>query len=70
MIYQYIHLPNRTIEFQMKDVGGLGYNRRTVVRLKLLPYISWIEEIDLKNVDKADWKEVDIDVNGIGLKGG
>lgn len=70
VIYKNLHLSNRTIEFQMQDVGALGYNRRTVDRIKIFPFIDWIEEVDIKNIGNADWERVDVDVNEIGLKGG
>ncbi|WP_224994341.1 hypothetical protein [Cesiribacter sp. SM1] len=70
VVYQNLHLPNRTVEFQMQDIGARGYNRRTVDRIKLFPFIDWIRDIDDANIDTGTWKKVDIDINEIGLKGG
>jgi hypothetical protein len=73
IIYTNNHLSNRTIEFQLQGKGSLGYNRRTVDRFKLFPFVSWttkLTEENLKNVDSLTWDKVDIHVNEQGLKGG
>jgi hypothetical protein len=44
VIYQHVELPNRTIEFQLQDIGSLGYNSRQVESLKLLPFMEWTNE--------------------------
>jgi hypothetical protein len=64
---------NRTIEFQMQDKGALGYNRRTVDRIKLFPFISWIKILtpeDVENIDSLTWDKVDIGTNELKLRGG
>ncbi|PJJ60015.1 hypothetical protein CLV45_1440 [Hymenobacter chitinivorans DSM 11115] len=58
---------NTVIEFQMKDVGAFGYQKRTVEKLKLLPGISWMKETDPEKVDTLLWQPVNIDVNELGL---
>ena len=73
VIYKNNHLPNRTIEFQLQDKGALGFNRRTVDRLKLVPFVSWttkLTEENLKNIDSLRWDKVDIELNEQGFKGG
>ena len=73
IIYTNNHLSNRTIEFQLQDKGALGFNRRTVDRLKLFPFISWTKKLteeNLKNIDSLTWEKVDIDLNEQGFKGG
>jgi hypothetical protein len=73
IIYTNNHLSNRTIEFQLQDKGSLGYNRRTVDRLKLFPFVSWtmkLTEENLKDIDSLTWDKVDIHLNEQGLKGG
>ena len=64
---------NRTIEFQLQDKGALGFNRRTIDRTKIIPFLSLINEIkesDLIEFDKLKWNEVNIDINGQNFKGG
>ena len=63
ILYQNLHLVNRTIEFQMQDFGALGTNRRTVDRIKIFPYFDWTKEINADNIDTLTWKKVDIDKN-------
>ena len=73
IIYTNNHLSNRTIEFQLQDKGALGFNRRTVDRLNLFPFISWTKKLteeNLKNMDSLTWEKVDIDLNEQGFKGG
>lgn len=68
--YQNLHLPNRTIEFQMQDKGARGYNRRHVDRIKILPFVEWTKEVKYDEIDTFSWKKVSIHVNELGLKGG
>lgn len=73
VIYTNNHLYNRTIEFQLQDKGALGYNRRTIDRIKLFPFVSWTKKLtdeNLKNIDSLTWKKVNINLNEQGLKGG
>lgn len=73
IVYKNNHLSNRTIEFQLQDKGAFGYNRRTVDRLRLVPFVSWTRRLtqeDLKSIDSLTWDKVDIDLNEQGLKGG
>jgi len=73
IIYRNNHLYNRTIEFQLQDKGALGFNRRTVNRLKLFPFVSLTKELteeDLKNIDSLTWDKVDINLNEQEFKGG
>lgn len=70
IIYQNLHLGNRTIEFQMRDIGALGYKKRPIDRIKIIPFIDWINEISIEKIDTLTWKKVDIDINSFELKGG
>jgi hypothetical protein len=54
IIYKNNHLANRTIEFQLQGKGALGYNRRTVDRLKLFPFVSWTKELTEENLKIID----------------
>ena len=70
IIYQNRNSAGRTIEFQMQDIGALGYYKRTVDKIKLLPFVYWIKKIDEAKIDTLKWREVDIYINELGLKGG
>ena len=54
----------------MQDIGARGYNKRTVKQTTLLPFVLWIEPIDVDEIDTSLWKSVFIDVNELNLKGG
>lgn len=76
IVYQHRHSLNRTIEFQMLDVGALGYARRVVDQRRLLPGVRWIlkdfgrgtNDVIKSELDSTEWKEVNIDTNELGLK--
>jgi hypothetical protein len=76
IVYQHRHSANRTIEFQMLDVGALGYARRVVDQRQLLPGVRWIlkdfgrgtNDVVKSELDSVEWKEVNIDTNELGLK--
>lgn len=68
--YQNLQLVNRTIEFQLQDIGARGYHRRFVDRIKILPFLEWTKEVEIDSVDASSWLKVDIYVNEMGLKGG
>ncbi|WP_148103440.1 hypothetical protein [Hymenobacter rigui] len=66
--YQNIHSSNRVIEYQMMNPGPGSYRQRHVDKIRILPGISWIKEVDNKNIDSENWKKVDIEVNELELK--
>ena len=61
---------NHKVEYQMKDIGSLGYAKRTteVIYLTKYFYFVWAEKYDERNFLGHKWKSVDIDINEIGLK--
>jgi len=63
IMYQNLHLANRTIEYQMQDFGVFGSKSRIVDRMKFLPYFYWTKEININNIDTLTWEKVDIAVN-------
>lgn len=70
ILYQNTNDSSRTIEFQMKDMGALGYRRRTVMVDYYTPLFIIASPIP-PNVDSNnEWTKVHIDVNEVGLKGG
>jgi hypothetical protein len=68
ILYQHGHLNFKTVEFQMQDLGALGYNKRTVEVFYLTPcfMISWDAPCDIDK--RIEWVKVDKDVNELGLK--
>lgn len=63
ILYQNGHLRFKTIEFQMQDLGALGYNKRTVEVLYLTPLFIISNEVP-SDIDKhVEWIKVDKDVN-------
>ena len=68
ILYQNGHLSFKTVEFQIQDVGALGYNKRTVDVFYLTPLFMITSEVP-KDIDKrVEWVKVDKDVNELGLK--
>jgi hypothetical protein len=75
IMYQNRQSANRTIEFQLQNPGPGSYNRRIIDKFKLMPGISWVKvlgkyplDISKSTIDASDWKQVDIEVNELGLK--
>ena len=68
ILYQNGHLSFKTVEFQMQNIGGLGYNRRTVEVIYLTPLFILTSEVP-NDIDKrVEWIKVEKDVNELGLK--
>jgi hypothetical protein len=68
ILYQNGHLSFKTVEFQMQDVGALGYNKRTVEVFYLTRFFMIISEVP-NDIDKrVEWVKVDKEVNELGLK--
>jgi len=66
--YQNRHLSFNRVEFQMQDIGTLGYHRRTVQVLYLTPLFMITSSVP-QDIDKdSDWIKVDKEVNELGLK--
>lgn len=67
---EYINIAddNKSIEFQMRDLGGLGFKRRIIEKRKILPQINWVKEIDTTKINKTDWKKVEIHLNEMNMK--
>lgn len=68
ILYQNGHLSFKTVEFQMQDVGALGYNNRTVEVFYLTPLFMIISEVP-NDIDKrVEWVKVDKEINELELK--
>ncbi|TDW47319.1 hypothetical protein EV144_105340 [Flavobacterium sp. 270] len=67
---EYINIKNnnQTIDFQMRDLGALGFKRRFIKKTKLIPGIDWSEEIDTNKVNREKWKKTNFSVNELHLK--
>ncbi len=68
ILYQNGHLSFKTVEFQIQDVGALGFNKRTVEVFYLTPFFMTTSEVP-NDIDKrVEWVKVDKHVNELGLK--
>lgn len=67
ILYQNGHLSFKKVEFQMQDIGALGYNKRTVEVIYLTPLFMLTSEVP-KDIDKrVEWIKVEKDVNELKL---
>ena len=67
ILYVHKNNPELSIEFQMKDIGALGYKRRIIKRNKKL-YFKQEIVIDTTKIDMSKWRKVNIDKNKLNLK--
>lgn len=68
ILYQNREVSLKKIEFQMQNIGAMGYNRRTVEVVYLTPLFMITSEAP-KDFDKsAEWKKVDKNVNELQLR--
>jgi len=68
ILYQNGHLSFKSVEFQMQDVGALGYNKRTVEVFYLTPFFMTTSEVPNDIDQRVEWIKVDKEVNELGLK--
>jgi hypothetical protein len=68
ILYQNGHLSFKTIEFQMQDLGPLGYKKRTVEVLYVTPLFILTREIPKDIERRVEWIKVDKEINELGLK--
>lgn len=61
---------NHKVEFQMKDIGALGYAKRNAEVYYLTEYFYFVlsENYDERNFIGTDWNRIDENINEIGLK--
>ncbi len=67
ILFVNIENPRQRIEFQMEDVGSLGYNKR-IVKVNLGFSFNPTSIIDTSKIDKSKWKKVSVSVNELNLK--
>ncbi len=68
ILYQNGHLSFKTVEFQMQDVGALGYNKRTIEVFYLTPLFMITSEVPTDIENRVEWVKADKDINEIGIK--
>ena len=68
ILYQNGHLTFNKVEFQMQDVGALGYNKRTVEVIYLTDLFMIVEPVDKDIYKRVEWVKVDKVVNELRLK--
>lgn len=68
ILYQNGHLSFRTVEFQMQDIGALGYNKRTVEVFYLTNLFMIVSDPPQDIGKKTEWIKVDKDINASRLK--
>lgn len=68
ILYKNKNFNFKKIEFQMQDIGSLGYNKRKVEVFYLTPLFMITNEISNNLDENSEWEKVNIDVNELGLK--
>lgn len=68
ILYQNGHLSFKTVEFQMQNIGNLGYNKRTVEVIYLTPLFIITREAPIDIDKRVEWIKIDREVNEMGLK--
>ena len=68
VLYQNGHLTFKKVEYQMQDVGSLGYNKRTVEVIYLTDLFMIVSHVEKDIDDRVEWVKVDKEVNELGLK--
>ncbi|UII21702.1 hypothetical protein [Fulvivirga ligni] len=69
IIYQNGQLQFKKVEFQMQNVGALGYNRRNVEVIYLTSLFMLVDTLNIKtDYDNSEWVKVNRDVNELGIK--
>lgn len=67
ILYQNAQLSFKTVEFQMQDIGALGYNKRTVEVIYLTPLFTISSKVSDSIGRRVEWIKIDKDVNELGL---
>lgn len=68
ILYQNKHYKNKTIEFQLQDIGTQGYNKREIEAFYLTKHFMIVAAVP-KDIDKkVEWIKVNKDMNEQNLK--
>lgn len=68
ILYENTYNSFKTIEFQMEDIGALGYNERYVEVTYFTPWFMITKEIDPEEDPGPGWIKVDKEVNELEIK--
>lgn len=68
VLYQNGHLTFKTVEFQMQNLGALGYNKRTVEVFYLTSLFMITSEVPEDIDQRIEWVKVDKETNELELK--
>ena len=68
VLYQNGHLDFKKVEFQMQDIGALGYNKRTVEVTYFTDLFVIIGPVEKEIDNRVEWIKVDKEVNELELK--
>ncbi len=58
----------KKVEFQMQDVGALGYNKRTVEVMYLTDLFMIVRQVEQDMYNSPEWVKVNREVNELGLQ--
>lgn len=68
ILFTHGHLPFKQIEFQMQDLGALGYNKRTVDITYLSENFMIVSLLEEGRKPGGEWIKMDKEVNELGLR--
>lgn len=68
IMYQNGHLANKTIEYQLQDIGARGYNKREVETFYLTKHFMLVSEVPKDVDERIEWIKVNKEVNELNLK--
>ncbi len=68
IIYKNGHLSFKNVEFQMRDKGALGYEKRIVEVIYITKLFMITNPVEKNIENKVEWIKVDEEINELGLK--
>lgn len=69
ILYQNKRSKFKKIEFQMRDMGVLGYKRRTVEVTYIMDLFIIVKSVEDDVEKRIEWIKINKDINELGLKG-
>lgn len=66
--YQNGHFSFKKVEFQMQDVGALGYHKRTVCVTYITDFFMIVNEVEIDIDKRVEWIKIDQEINELNLK--
>lgn len=67
VLYENVQFESIRVEFQMQDVGALGYNERFVSVIYITNWFMITDEIDPNKIFGKEWVKVDKEINELGI---